>query len=298
MSDQPFGPVQRIDARALQAAIREAGGPDLELVELLAGGEVGAWLVRCPDGHQAALTWSPPLRPGQPPNELARVQALMEIARDAGIPAPRYEAVLDLGERGVAILQERASGRLPHMASPGLMDRLLELAEIRRGLLRGSEYAQQASPLYLSHSGPGYCLHEPLRSYSTRSATLLEAIEARAADGDALVGDDLVHYDYHLGNVLIDEERPEVVTAILDWDGARSGWIAIDLALLAFDLTLRGPQSLQRRVEDYLVTTTASELLPRVWAHVGLRLVDWSIRHHDHDVTNHWLQVAEDHVLQ
>jgi hypothetical protein len=83
----------------------------------------------------------------------------------------------------------------------------------------------------------------------------------------------------------------------LDWDGARSGSIAIDLALLAFDLGLRGPGSLPGRVEGHLVTTPASHLLPRVWAHAGLRLVDWSIRHHSHEVTDHWLRVAENHIL-
>jgi aminoglycoside phosphotransferase (APT) family kinase protein len=151
--------------------------------------------------------------------------------------------------------------------------------------------------LYLSASGPGFCLHEPLQSYSPRSRSLLEAIEATASDSDYLEGEDLVHFDYHLGNVLVHPDRPELVTAILDWDGARPGLIALDLAILAFDLTLRGPNTLQKRVEEQLIASTDSALLARIWAHASLRLVDWSIRHHGPQVTDHWLQVAEDHMM-
>jgi hypothetical protein len=288
-----FEPVRRIDPVALRRAIAGAGGPVLELVAPMPGGEVGAWLVRWPDGHPGVLTWAPPSPAGASADHLGDIQALMEVARGAGVPVPRYEAVVDVGELGTAVIQERAVGTIPSVVTAELVDRVVELAEIRRGLLAGSVFAGRPMPLYLSRSGPGFCQHEPLRTHSARTAALLEAIEALAGPGDSVVGDDLVHLDYHLGNVLVDPERPAEVTAVLDWDGAASGSVALDLAVLAFDLTWRSPGPLQERVEAHLRATAEPDLVRRVQAHQALRLVDWSIRHYGPDELHHWLGVAE-----
>ena len=223
-------------------------------------------------------------------------RSLMEIARDAGTPVPRYEAVVDVGALGAAVFQERAPGRAPGEVTSELVERLIELAELRRGLLAGTDYARRPMPLYLGRSGPGFCQHEPLRAHSARTARLLEAIEALADPDDSVVGDDLVHLDYHLGNVLVDPDRPGVVTAVLDWDGARAGCLALDFAVLAFDLTWRSPGPLQERVEAHLTATTEPALVRRVQAHQALRLVDWSIRHYGGDEIGHWLRVAEDRL--
>lgn len=297
MADAELLPTPKIDGPALRRAIREAGGPAIELVEPLPGGEVGAWLVRWPDGHLGVLTWAPPPRTGEADNPLTQIQALVEIARAVGQPAPAFEAVVDIGQLGAAVLQERAAGRVPDAPEEGLVESLLDLAERRRGVLRGTRFCDRPAPLYLTSPGPGFCLHEPLRRYSPRSARLLAVIRTIGAGGDSLVGTDLVHFDYHLGNVLVDPENPEMVTAILDWDGARAGLVALDLAILAFDLTGAGFQALRRRVEDRLQATTDRDIRPRLWAHVALRLVDWSIRHHTPERTEHWLGVAEDHLL-
>lgn len=291
-----FDPVAQIDAVALRDAIALAGGPMLDLVERLAGGAVGAWLVSWPDGHVGVLTWAPPIPPGQPPGQLDDVMALMELARVAGIPLPRYEAVFDVGELGAAVLQERAFGQKPTSVSAELVEQLIELVELRRGILSGTPYSGRPMPMYLVSSGPGWCLHEPLRAYSAATSALVEEIEALAGEDDVVVGDDLVHLDYHLENVLVDPDRPGKVTAILDWDGARAGLAGIDLAVLAFDLTRRAPSALRQRVEDHFLATTPAEVAPRMWAHVGLRLVDWAIRHHGPEQVNHWVAVTEEHL--
>ena len=288
--------MRQIDAPALRVTIIEAGGPSLDLLEPLPGGAVGAWKVRWPDGHLGVLTWAPPPSPEDRPGQLAEAVALLDVARNAGVPVPRYEAVIDVGELGVAVIQEFARGVLATTVTAGLIERLIELAEVRRGLLLATPHDARPMKLYLRSSGPGFCMHEPLRSYSPRSAKLLEAIEAVGVSLDEVVGDDLVHFDYHLGNVLVDPDRPDVVTSVLDWDGARAGRVGLDLAILAFDLTWRAPGALQSQVEDHLLTTTAADLIPGLWAHASLRLVDWAIRHHTPADVEHWLGVAEAHL--
>lgn len=286
----------QIDAEALRAAVEDGGGPSLELVERLVGGAVGAWLVRWPDGHLGVLTWAPPIPPGQPPGQLDDVKALMELARAAGTPLPRYEAVFDVGELGAAVLQERAFGQRPTTVSAELVEQLIDLVELRRGILAGSPFSGRPMPMYLASSGPGWCLHEPLRAYSPRTAALVEEIEALAGDNDSVAGDDLVHLDFHLDNILVDPDQPGKVTAVLDWDGARAGLVGIDLAILAIDLTRRAPSTLQHRVESHLLATTPADLVPRMWAHAGLRLVDWAIRHHGPEQVDHWVAITEEHL--
>ncbi len=293
-----FRPVAQIDAPALRDAIVAGGGPALELVERLIGGAVGAWLVRWPDGHDGVLTWAPPIPPGQPEGQLNEVMTLMELARKVGIPVPRYEAVFDVGELGAAVIQELAVGARPESVSADLVEELIELVDLRRGVLAGTAFSGRPMPMYLASSGPGWCLHEPLRVHSTATASLLDQIEALAADEDFVVGDDLVHLDYHLGNVLVDPDRPGKVTAVLDWDGARAGLAGVDLAILAFDLTRMGPRSLRERVETHLRAITPDDLVARMWAHAGLRLVDWTIRHHGPDDVDHWVAVTKEYLRE
>lgn len=292
---QSLQPVVPIDAVKLRDAVATAGGPTFDLLERLDGGEVGAWLVRWPDGHLGVLTWSPPIAPGRPRGQLDDVMALMERARAAGVPLPRYEAVIDVGELGTAVLQERAIGLRPTTITTELIDQLLHLAEVRRGILAGTEFSGRPMPIYLSSSGPGWCLHETLRAHSAATASLLDEIEALAGDEDFLVGDDLVHLDYHLDNILVDPDQPDRVTAVLDWGGARPGLVAVDLAILAFDLTCKAAHPIRHRVETHLVATTSADVVPRLWGHAGLRMVDWAIRHHPGNV-DHWVMVTSAHL--
>ena len=295
MAAGQFEQVRRMDGPAVAAAVAAAGGPALEVRGQLAGGAVGAWLVRWPDGHEGVLTWTAPLPAGHLPGAFEQSVALMGLAHAAGVPLPRYEAVVDLADGSVAIVQERVVGHIPTEVSVALADHAIELAEIRRGLLAGTAREGSGSSLYLVEDGPGFCLHGPLRSFSSDTADLVEAIEAIGRIPAAERGADIVHLDYHCGNLLVTDEHPDRVAAVIDWGGARPGDLGIDLAILAFDLTWRSPGPVQQRVEAHLRRTTDPDTFARVWAHASLRLVDWSIRHHPADV-DHWVAVARRHL--
>jgi hypothetical protein len=142
--------------------------------------------------------------------------------------------------------------------------------------------------LFLTGDGPGFCLHEPLAAHSRRSARLLDRIHEIGADGSATIGDDLVHFDFHPGNVLVDRGR---LTGVVDWDGARRGDRHLDLVTLRFTLTGRAP-ALTGPIDDRLALISERRR-HAYWAHMSLRQVDWSIRHHDTATVEHWLDVAE-----
>lgn len=295
-----------IDIDAVLRRVVEAGGPALTVVRSLGHGAVGAWVVAWPPSpgrRRSVLTWSPPLPAGAPPSgRIDRSVALVEVARAAGVPAPAYEAIIPLAGGDVVVLQEVAPGRplRDGEVGGGVVGGLMELCERRRGVLRGHAAGREVTSLSLVRDGGGYCLHGPLAAYGARTRSLLERIEAIGAEpgGDDLCGEDLVHFDHHLGNVLVDERDPRRVSAIVDWGGARGGSVALDLVSLSFDLSRR-PDAVAggayERVERHLLETTDPRLLRRLWAHVGLRMVDWSVRHTPAQV-DHWLSVAPRHL--
>jgi hypothetical protein len=288
--------VPRLDAPGLLAQLRDVTGTDLELIGPLPGGQVGAALVRWPDGHDGVLThW------GDASDEawarIERTGQLLGLARDAGIPAPRYELVSRLPDR-IAVVQERLPGEQPSRVDLALVEDLVTIAGRGAGRLQGRPDVP-ASELYLLRSGPGFCLHQTLAQYDDRTRRLLDLIRRiGAASPHRMAGDDLVHLDFHPGNVLVD--RTGTVTGVVDWDGVGRGDHRFALITLRFDLAVpgvdgqdRSARSAAARWLDNLIDDVLDPATLRAyWAHMGLRLVDWAIRHHGPDDVDRWLTVA------
>ena len=118
------------------------------------------------------------------------------------------------------MLQERVDGVRVSATTPLLVERALALVSDRRDVLRDEARAMPNLPLFLTRSGPGFWHHEPLRTFDDSTRRVLERVEAIGADlGDSLGGNDLVHFDYTLGNVLVARDDPERIVAVVDWDG-------------------------------------------------------------------------------
>lgn len=281
-----FPRVARLDAGVVLRELAEIAGITLAHDGPCPGGQVGAAYVRWPDGHRSVLTC-------QPPGDLAPVRQaaeLLEIGRASGVPAPRYELAARVPS-AVAIVQELLPGRPAVLVDERVIRSMIEVNERCRGLLAGANGLVRPS-LYLRSDGPGFCLHEPLARYSRRSARLLAEIEAVGARvPEAMAGDDLVHLDFHPENVLVDDAG--TVTGVFDWDGANRGDGDFDLYTLRFDLALRAPD-LGRRLGARLRSAMAEDMAAACWAHMSLRLVDWSIRHLRPADVQAWLDVAEE----
>ena len=293
----PLAPVPRLDAPALVAALRAHTGEEFELVAPLPGGQVGAAIVRRPGHREEVLThwgdasdatWA----------RIERTGALLELAREAGIPAPHYALVTRLPDR-IAVVQERLPGEPPTRVDLALVQELVALAGRGAGLLRRRRDVP-AAELFLLRSGPGFCLHESLAQYDERTRRLLDLVR-RIGTGHAsrMAGDDLVHLDFHPGNVLVD--RTGTVTGVVDWDGIGRGDHRFALVTLRFDLAVPGTDTADRsaraaaarwldnRIDDLFDDPGT---LRAYWAHMGLRQVDWAIRHHSPDDVDRWLTVA------
>jgi hypothetical protein len=231
------------------------------------------------------LTW-------QPAGDAASARqacALLEVARSSGVPAPRYELVQELPS-AVIIVQELLPGRPPAAVGQRTVESMVTVNQRCRGLL-ADRYDLPARSLYLLADGPGFCLHEPLARYDRRTARLLAEIhQVGAAGSGRLPGGDLVHLDFHPGNVLIDDAG--TVTGVVDWDAIGQGNGDFDLITLRFDLARRAPR-LGRWLGEQLTDRVPDEVARTCWAHMSLRLVDWSIRHQTSADVSAWLDIAE-----
>ena len=288
--------VTRLDAHRVAVALREQAGVRLTVLGPCPGGEVGAAYVAWPDGHRSVLTW----RPGV---DLAAMRggplAVVEALRSTGYPAPATELSAQLGT-AVVVVQELLPGDPVAGSGPdgaGLdgagLDRALALNRAQAGVLAGLPSIPLV-PLYLGEDGPGFCRHEPLRSHSRRTAALERWIRAVAAEHpDPLPGQDAVHMDFHPGNLLA---VGGAVSGVVDWDGAGRGDRRFDLVTLRFGVHTGGAAPGIAARLDAVLDTFPAEVLRPAWAHMSLRMTDWSIRHYSAGDVEHCLDLVERRV--
>ena len=265
----------RLDVAQVIDRIAEITGVRLVFEGPCPGGEVGAAYVRWPDGRRSVLT-----------EGHTRTGPLVDRARAAGVPTARQELAARVDGVHV-IVQQRLPGAPPDVVDAALVRQMLEVNDRLAGLLT-AEPAPKPVDLFLTGDGPGFCLHGPLAAHSRRTARLLDWVHEVGAHGSAMIGDDLTHMDFHPGNTLVVAGR---LTGVVDWDGATRGDRHFDLVTLRFTLTGDAPHLLGPL--DERLTELPAQRRRAYWAHMSLRLVDWSIRHHDAATVQRWLAVAE-----
>ncbi|MEU6439106.1 aminoglycoside phosphotransferase family protein [Streptomyces sp. NPDC047046] len=281
--------VARLDAGRLVDALR-ARGVRLVMEGPCPGGQVGAAYVRWEeDGRRGVLKWRP-----RSSVRAARAGALavVEALRDIGYPAPATDLVAQLGD-AVVTVQELLPGTSPDRLTPTHLDQLLRLNDSQADRLTGHP-SIPAAALHLREDGPGFCLHEPLRRHSPRTAALERRISALADRYPPLLpGNDAVHYDFHPGNLLT--TGPDI-TGVIDWDGAARGDRRFDLVTLRFGLHAANESAAVTDRLDAVLATLPDHVLTPAWAHMSLRLTDWTIRHPTPSGPTPWLDLADRHL--
>ena len=280
----PLAPVAKLDAAALLAEVNARAGLDLDLLGRAPGGEVGAAYVRGADGRDGVLTTTPATAA-----EVGHTAEILDLARRAGIPTPRYAHVVEV-PGATAIVQERLPGSGPAAIDRQLVEAMVRINERFADLLADRPDIP-APNLYLLESGPGYCVHESLAGYDQRTRRLLDWVRTvGAAEPGQMRGNDLVHMDFHPGNVLVDGNG--AITGVIDWHFAWRGDRLFDLVTLRFDMVRCPDDSVAVWLDDIIDAALPSPIRRLYWAHMSLRMVDWAIRHHSPSVVDGWLALA------
>jgi Ser/Thr protein kinase RdoA (MazF antagonist) len=266
------------EARSLVERI----GMGLSVVGACGGGETGtAHVVRDGDGREWVLKWADagPSAEG----DLARLVRLVDGLRADGYPAPEHLVVGVTGSVAYWVQSQMPGAPVQHAG--GALDRLVpELVGLADRHAGRGDLADPPWPGWLLRTldvgGDGYCLHETmLRQPST--ARMLERIR-HVADvcRDAPVArQDIVHFDFSYANVLTDGTT---ITGVVDWNvpfpGALQGDRAFDIATLLFYAYDR-PRT-RARLRAALLDRCDPRAAALYLAHLTLRQVEWSTRHH------------------
>jgi len=264
---------------------------EFELIGSLTGGETGATEVQRDDGRRYVLKWEL-----DPHNQRSRREGVVLAERlrtDAGWPCPEQHQV-DVGDC-LLVLQDLIPGAAVDHFTHELVDTLFETHERRLGLSPGALENRWASDMIeiLVEGGNGYCLHQPLRDFDSRTRRVVERIEAvgRALTPADLSGNEIVHGDLHTGNLLQVDGR---LSAVVDMDYTRVGDAEFDLVTLAVaSLGVDADAGVRARL-----FTRGIDSLPDVKRHayVGnllLRCLDWPIRKNRREEIEFWLEQAD-----
>jgi hypothetical protein len=284
--DPDLAPVRRLDPAKLTALVNEHSDARLTLLGPAPGGQVGAAYVRWSDGRDGVLTVAPTDRVA----DLRRTAEILSTARSHGLPVPAYDLIAEV-PGAVAIVQQRLPGTQPHRADRDVVAAMVAVLDDFAGLLAGRDDVP-VPDLWLRGSGPGFSLHRPLEVYDRRSRRLLDWIREVGATGAVMTGDDLVHLDFHPGNVLVDTVGG--LTGIVDWDGIGRGDRRFGLVTLRFGVTTQdGDAATIAWLDEILEQRIEADILRVYWAAMSLREVDWAIRHHTASDVDRVLDLAE-----
>jgi aminoglycoside phosphotransferase (APT) family kinase protein len=239
LSENPWSPT------AVLAEVNARTDSGLVLVGLAdqVGGESSAAFVAWPDGRRSALI--------RTPTQLSVMQQaadVLNIAHGQGLPVPEFQLVIQLNDGYVAVVQERLPGRHLQKLDSASTAAFVATNERFADLLR--HHQEVPRPAAFPETGPGYGAFEhTIGAQGEPGRRLLNQL--LQADGGApmrMDGDDLVHTDYSVGNVLFDESGH--VTAVVDWNtGVARGdrryaliglkWRSVDRSTMSADqLTL------------------------------------------------------------
>lgn len=284
---------------ALIEEVNRRSGAGLRALDRAAKGTLGgALFVEWPDGHAGVIThYLGTLA------EAERTADVLRYTRDRGLPVPRPELVLGLGEH-VIMVQERMPGSPPDIVTPAVVDAIVALNDRFADVLADRPDVPVLR-LCLQASGDPYPRHEVLAEHSERSRKILDAIiEVGREDPGELTGTDLVHIDLTSPNVLFDQSG--VITGVVDWNlGAYRGDRHLSLVKTRFEMewSVHAPNpdpvelAATAHLERILTERIAPTTLRKYWAHRILYQLHFALQFAPPEVLAWHLEVAESRLL-
>jgi aminoglycoside phosphotransferase (APT) family kinase protein len=178
--------------------------------------------------------------------------------------------------------KERAAGTWSDDVNSQLVETVFQLNDLQRDRDDGKDTWTNYVRSTLLEGADGYCVHATLQNHDAVSRELLGWIRAVGTSLVALPATDVVHLDFHQRNVL---RNGAAVSAVIDWEGARIGDRAFDLVTFCFGFTHANAQpGLEDLVWERAAAIAHPDALRAYVAHMGLRRLDWTIRHHPEEV--------------
>ena len=257
--------------------------------------------VQWPNGRRGVLT-----RTRYPIQHLKRTAEIMELIRTAGVPAPRYELIVQVRDWSV-LVQERLPGAPlagSHIDLP-MMEAILALNESFAGLLsRRPDVPTIEMRSATEVTAAGAPRYAALERYDDRTRELFARIrEIQQTNDRPMTGDDLLHGDFSPPNILFDETRN--LTGIVDWHDHTlyRGDRRYSLVPLRFELAwaiVRGwttvdPDAVMRL--DEVLDTIEPATLKLYWTHPSLNLLGAMIAEDRPTDIDHLLKIAWSRLL-
>lgn len=246
---------------------RVADSLGLRELQPLTGGEFGACIVAGPGDELLVLKALP--MPDLAP-KWARGVAQASLMRARGYPAPAY---LGTGVTSGAVwsLQERLPGEAASELDDGIATELVRLLDLHPDAAE-DELDDAATRLTAMRR---QCRELEGEDESRDLALAIRRVLDRS-EGIRLRTRDVVHADFHHGNVLVDDGR---VTGVFDWEGARPGDCRSDLANLV--VSASHPHISER------VRREPADVVAFFVAYHALRYLDYTRREHREHLGGH-----------
>ena len=214
--------------------------------------------------------------------EPERAAELTRRLYKVGYPAPRYRSFGEAMGLKYSI-QTRMSGKPYQAVRRATLDHVLAINRLQAEL--GAVPTGEPFPAWPARVVEGvlvgferYCVIDSLRRHSDATAALLGTLQNLVLrhQGEIPAALDIVHWDFHRGNILTDGGR---ITGVVDWEGACTGDRGFDLATYIF-------YSFEEDAAREVLWPRALECSGRsaltvYLAHMIVRQLDWSIRHHN-----------------
>ena len=253
------------------------------LVEQYAQGEQGAFAIVDSRGKHYVLKWRPDLEHA---SQVHYVREVTDHLRTKGYPAPAY-VWSGYALEGTYFVQTTLPGTPMRSLTESFLSRLIALNELQVGQAPpGPRDWPQEVVNTLLFGGHGYCIHTSLQQHSPETAALLHQLQQLVLrhQEEPTEINDIVHFDFQPSNVLIHHQE---ISGVVDWEATCAGDAAFDLATLLF--YIYDNVALREQLWRYALERSSLSVLSVYLAHLILRQVDWSLRHHDQTTSNRYL---------
>jgi aminoglycoside phosphotransferase (APT) family kinase protein len=178
----------------------------------------------------------------------------------------------------VAIFQDAVEGEWRDDVDDDLASTIFALNDLQAGEADQPTGWRDYIAQTLIEGADGYCIHDTLGNYSAETLDVLRWVEDVGNSVRRLPCTDIVHLDFHHRNMLRVDER---LSAVVDWEGCTSGDRVFDLITFSFGFThADGDPEVEERVWARATVLGLPDQLMAYTAHMALRRLDWTIRHH------------------